>query len=166
MGKYIRGSVDETLAITTLAARTLVSSPFDESVNERTRVSAIVATYSMRGLTPAGDVGPIMVGIAHSDYTAPEIEEVIENTGSWNEGAKIEQERAKRLVRIIGVFDNPEDALKATVLNDGRPIKTKLNWILLQSQSLKLWAYNLGESAVATTVPDIDCQGHVNLWPQ
>ncbi len=166
MRKYIRGSVDETLALTTLAARTVVSAPFDESVIERTLVSSIVATYSIRGLTPAGDVGPILVGIAHSDYTAPEIEAVIENTGSWNEGDKVSQEVAGRQIRIIGVFDNPEDALKAVTLNDGKPIRTKLNWILTTGQTLKLFCYNLGESAVVTTVPDVDCQGHANLWPR
>ncbi len=107
-----------------------------------------------------------MVGIAHSDYSDAEIQAVIDQTLSWNEGDKVGQEVAKRLVRRIGQFGQPGDSLAPVVLNDGKEIKTKLNWILLQGQTLKLWAYNLGTGAVATTTPIVTAQGHANLWPR
>ncbi len=166
MGKYIRGRVDEELTMTTLAAKTLVSTIFASTVNERTLVSSIVARWSLRDFTPGSMDGPIMVGVAHSDYSDSEIEEVIENTGTWNEGDLVSQEIGARKVRIIGIFENPSDASDAVVLNDGKPIKTKLNWILLQAQSLRLWGYNLGSSAFATTAPVTQCEGHANLWPR
>ncbi len=165
MGKYIKGSVDESLLLTTLAARTLVSAPFDETVEERTLISSLVATYAMGDFTVGSDIGPIMVGIAHSDYTAAEVEEVIEATNSWTEGDLVAQEVARRKVRIIGIFSMPAAGADA-VLNEGKPIKSKLNWILNAGDTLDLWAYNLGASPVATTVPDIHCQGHANLWPR
>ncbi len=166
MGKYIKGRIDEELNLGTLAAKVLVGVLFDESVNERTLVSSIVASYSLREFTPAAADGPIMIGVAHGDYSDSEIEAVIESTGSWNEGDKVSQEISKRLVRTIGIFDTPADALAAVTLNDGKPIKTKLNWILTVGDALRLWAYNMGSSALATTAPVVSAQGHANLWPR
>ncbi len=165
MGRYIKGGIDDVLSLGTLAGKTLIGTVFDEVVRERTLVSSIVATYSISDLTLGAGIGPVLVGIAHSDYSDAEIEAVIEMTDSWDEGNKTEQELAKRLVRRIGIFEvsaSGEDA----VLNDGVPIKTKLNWILNSAQSLRLWAYNMGANPLATTVPLVSLQGHANLWPR
>ncbi len=166
MGKYLKGNIDEALSLGTLAADTLVSAPFDETVAEKTLVSSVVATWSLSDFTDALAVGPISVGLAHSDYSDAEIEAVIESTGSWNEGDLVSQEVAKRLVRKIGTFQSGLGATAEMVLNDGKPIKTKLNWTMLTGAGLRLWAYNEGESAVATTVPVVRIQGHANLWPR
>ncbi len=166
MGRYIRGGVDETLTLSTLAAKTAISDGFDEVVNERTLVSSLVATYALAAFTKSTGDGPILVGVAHGDYTTAEIEEFVEMTDSWDEGNLVEQEIAKRKIRRIGIFDNPVDEAAVSVLNDGKPIKTKLNWILLQGQTLKVWAYNMGTSALATTSPLVLLEGHVNLFPK
>ncbi len=166
MGRYIRGNVDEKLSLTTLAAATAVSEIFDQVVNERTLVSSIVASYSMLNMTPAAADGPILVGVCHSDYTDTEIGEFVTATGGWDEGNKIAQEQMSRKIRRIGTFQNPPDVTTPAVLNDGRQIKTKLNWILLQGQSLRLWAFNTGSSALDTTVPVVHANGHVNLFPK
>ncbi len=169
MGRYIRGNVDENLALGTLAAATLVGVLFDETVNERTYVSSIVATWNLSDFTEAADVGPIVVGIAHGDYSDAEIEAFIENTGSWNEGDLVQQrEVGRRLIRKVGTFgaDGPVDSATSLTLNDGKPITTKLGWILLQGQTLRYWAYNPGAAAVSTTDPNVRLSGHVNLWPR
>ncbi len=166
MGKYIRGGVNEQLNLGTLAPSTLAAAQFDETVNERMLVSSLVATYSVAEWTPAAGDGPILVGIAHGDYTAAEIEEVIEMTDSWDEGNLVEQELGKRKIRKIGVFHSPQASTEGVSLNDGRPIKTKLNWILNQGQTLQVWAYNMGGSAFATTTPTVHLEGHANLWPR
>ncbi len=166
MGKYIRGDMDEQLALSTLAAKTAVKGNFDQTVNERTLVSSVVATWALSEFTKSTGDGPILVGLAHSDYSAAEIEAVIENTASWDEGDKVAQEIGKRLVRRVGIFNTPDDEAQTVTLNDGKPIKTKLNWILLQGQTLSHWAYNLGTSALATTSPTLNTQGHANLWPR
>ena len=160
MGRYIKGRVDEELSLSTLATKTLTATTFDETVNERSLVSSIVATWSVRDAT-AGE-GPILVGVAHGDYSNAEIEEVIENLGSWDEGDKVSQERAKRLVRQIGTLTLVSgDA----VLNDGKAVKTKLNWVLNQGVTLKIWAYNLGLGSL-TTGGVVQAEGHANLWPR
>ncbi len=169
MGKYIRGNVDETLNLGTLAAVTLVGAAFDESVNERTYVSSVKAIYTLDLVTAAAGVGPLMVGVAHSDYSDAEIEEWIENAGSWNEGDLVNSlEIGKRRCRRVGVFDpSGEVTTAATIaLNEGRMITTKLGWTLLQGQSLRQWAYNMGTVAYGTTNPSFRMQGHVNLWPR
>lgn len=163
--KYLRGSVDESVLGGTLAAKTVISAIFDEVVQERTLASSIVATYAMGNWTIGSGRGPVMIGIAHSDYSDAEIEAMIESTGSWDEGDLVQQELAKRKIRRIGIFAAPDNSSEDAVLNDGNPIKTKLNWVLLQGQTLRLWIYNTGTAAFATSDPVFHCQGHINLWP-
>ena len=164
MGKYLRGGVNTSVGLGTLAAQTLIGSSFPEAVTERTLISSIVARYSMDQMTKASEVGPIFVGIAHDNYTDAEIEAWVENSDSWNVAQLVDQEVAGRKCRKVGIFEIPATAEEAAVLNDGKPIKTKLNWMLESGQTLKLWAYNLGTQALATTQPNVDCQGHANLW--
>ncbi len=163
--RYLKGSIDEELSLTTLAAKAVAAGNMDETVNERTWCSSVKATWAMQRYTRGLDDGPILCGLAHADYTAAEIEEWIENTGSWNEGDLVNQEVAKRKIRRVGVFDAPDDANSPAVLNEGRAIRTKTGWILNQGETLKIWAYNMGSSALATTVPLVIVQGHANLWP-
>ena len=166
MGRYIRGDINEVLTLTTLGAGVLTSTNFDNVVNERTLVSSVVGTYSMTAFTKSTGDGPILVGIAHSDYSSAEIQEVIDATASWDEGDLVAREVGARKVRRIGIFDNPDDEAAVSVLNDGKPIRTKLNWILLQGQTLKLWSMNLGTSPLATTAPLVRVEGHANLFPK
>ncbi len=159
-GRYLKGSVDENMALSTLGSKVLIGDTWDETVEDRARISSIVCTWALDGLTSSQ--GPILFGVAHSDYTDAEIEAVIENAGSWKEGSKVEQEIAKRLVRIIGTFVS-QDTLDVE-FNDGRVLKTKLNWILNEGDTLRMWAYNLSGTPLATTDPQLRCNGHANLW--
>ncbi len=164
MKGYIKGNVNEVLDLGTLAANTVVSTNFDESPQERALISSIVATYSLDLLTPGQ--GPIAFGVAHSDYTAAEIQAVFDSTGTWDTGDKISQEISKRLIRQIGVFvsDAGGTAVQDVKFNQGRPVKTKLNWMLNTNETLQLWAFNTSASALATTAPVIRVDGHANLW--
>ncbi len=166
--RYLRGNVNEELSMATLGARTVVGTTFDSTVNERTFVSSIVARWALRSFTAAVSDGPILCGVAHGDYSDAEIQAWIDNTGSWDEGDKLAEEVGRRKIRRVGIFPlNPADAGEgAEVLNDGKPIKIKLGWILNQGKTLKIWAYNTGTSALATSIPVLKAEGHVNLWPQ
>ncbi len=163
-GRYIKGVIDEGLALGALASAAAVLAVFDETVNERSRVSSIEATYLLED--QAIGEGGVMFGVMHSDYSVTELEEFIENTGSWNEGDLVQsREVGKRLIRQIGIFPSAPTTAGAheIVVNDGNPIKTKLNWILNQGQTLDLWAYNKSGS-VLTTGSTIRMSGHANLW--
>ncbi len=168
MSRYIRGEVDEELALGTLGAKTLIAAGFDSSVTERTFISSLKAIWSVTAVTPSTTAGPIMVGVAHSDYSAAEIEQWIENSGSWSEADQIGQEIGRRKIRKVGIFrfQGAAGITSVAVLNEGKPLTTKLGWILTTGQNIQAWAYNLGTGAFATTDPAVDIQGHVNLWPR
>jgi len=157
--RYLRGAINAVVTLGTLADQTLVSADVGDTVQERTFLSSVDTNWDLAGHT-VGE-GPIMVGIAHSDYSDAEIEEVIENAGSWDEGDLVQQEVAKRKIRIIGVFGGD---IADEPLNDGKPVKTKCNWILTQGQTISLWAFNRS-GGVLTTGASIRSIGHANLWP-
>ncbi len=161
---YLRGRVHQKIPIGTLGAATLVAQALQDSVTEKAFVTSIVATWALSNVTPSGS-GPLLVGVAHGDYTAAEIEAFIENSTSWDRGDLITQEVNRRKIKIVGVFDEPTSADDEVRLQDGRMIKTKLNWVLETGQSLDLWAYNRGSVAYATTTPSVAVDGHCNIWP-
>ncbi len=165
--RYMRGRVDEGLALLTLGSKVLLSNTWDEVVVERTLLSSIEVAWSLSDFTQMQTDGPIQCGIAHSDYTDAEIEENIENTGSWDEGNLVQREVGQRKIRIIGTFPSagPASGASQSVLNDGKPIKTKLNWILTTGDTLKMWAYNAGTGAL-TTGAVMHATGVAHLWPQ
>ncbi len=168
MTGYKRGNIDDVLDIGTLAANTLISAALGGTVSEKTLVSSAVATWSVSDWTLAAGDGPLMVGYAHSDYTDAEIEAWIETSGSWQVGSKVQDEISKRLIRHVGTLVAPpnENIGSQAILNDGKPIKTKLNWVLATGQTLRIWAYNAGDSAFGSTDPDMHVQGHANLFPR
>ncbi len=163
---YIKGRINQFLALTTLGAKTLTSDAIDDSVDELTFISSVVLTWSLQNFTIGTDDGPITVGVAHSDYTDAEIEAFVELNTNWSRGDKIAQEVGRRQVKIVGTFEQPTATQQASVLNDGRPIHTKCKWMLTTGQTIRYWAYNQGASPLATTIPVLNVTGHANLWPR
>ncbi len=162
--KFISGNIDVDLNVSTLATKAAVGD-VTQTVIDTARISSIRCTYSLSNWTPAVNAGPIAVYVAHSDYVASEVEEFIETTGGWDLGNKIAQEIRSRRIRLIGVFQTPADALAAVRLNDGKPITTKLNWVMAEGDGLKFLAYNTGAANVSgTTNPNLNVFGKANIW--
>jgi len=105
------------------------------------RLMSIDLAYSLADLGATSDDGQEF-GVAHSDYTAAEIEECLEAQTSIDIGNKVEMERANRLVRSIGVFSGQPGTGAGRDFNDGRPMKTKLNWRMGIGDKLRLWIRN------------------------
>lgn len=169
MGRYIKGNIDVDIALGTLAAKTLATQAPADVVEEKAFVSSIRATWSMGNFTPGVNRGPIMVGYAHSDYSAAEIEAWVERSTSWAEGDKVSQEISNRFIRRVGVLPAPVEVsagIGTSVLNDGKAITTKLGWLLTTGQTIDLWVYNLGSAALADTDPNVHVEGHANIWPR
>ncbi len=166
MGKYVKGNVDEAIALGTLAGKDALKQDFGEVMVDPGLISSILATWAMEGFTPAAGDGPVRVGVAHSDYSAAEIEEWIENAQSWDLGDKIGQEVGKRLIREIGVFRSPNPVGNVggpQTLNEGRPIKTKLNWRMTTGDTIAVWAYNSGGGNLGTGAI-VHASGHANIF--
>ncbi len=165
MGRYLRGNIDINLSVSTLAGATGLLAA-TQVTDEKTLVSSVKCIYSLADVTPIVNNGPLQVGVAHSDYSLTEIEAWIEQTSSWTQGDKVAREISSRFIRSIGTWDVGEAASQAVVLNDGKPITTKLNWVLTTGQGLNFWVYNEGSAAYATTNPNAHIVGHANLWPR
>ncbi len=163
--KYLKGQLDTTQLLGTLAAETLISKAVTDSVTEKAWVSSIKAIWTMTNFTPAATSGPITFGVAHSDYTSAEIEEWLESSGSWDAGDLRSQEIARRKIRQVGTFEAPSAATDTARFNDGRAITTKCGWMLQTGQTLRFWWYNEGSGAVGTTDPTCHVNGHANIWP-
>ncbi len=164
--KYINGAIDLNSALSTLGPKAIASKDVSRTVVDTARISSVRCTHTLSGFTPIENAGPVVVGVAHSDYTGTEIEAYLESASSWDFGDKIAKEIRSRLIRIIGVFDTPQDAAKSAQLNEGRPITTKLNWLLAEGDTLQFWAYNSGPAAFATTDPNYHVTGKANIWMQ
>ncbi len=163
---YLAGRLDETLALSTLGAKVAIGANSTGVLEEKAWLTSVKAVWSLTEFTKATDDGPIYVGVAHSSYSDVEIEAWIENeTGSWAAGSMVAQEVAKRKIRQVGVFRSRDTASDIAVLNEGRPIRTKCGWQLQTGDGVKIWAYNAGASALATTSPNLIVLGKANLWP-
>lgn len=158
--RLLKGAVDKELTLAALAANDVIAGLFTDTVTEQAFALSTELTWSKRDGT-VGE-GPIIVGLAHSDYTAAEIEEYLENTGSWEIGDMVQQEIARRKIRIVGTF--PQEAVDE-VLNDGKPIKTTLKFVLSSGQTVQVFAFNKSGGAL-TTGTIINCEGHCWLRPQ
>ncbi len=134
----------------------VVKGNLDSTVVDGTFLISADLVWGLRGITPGE--GPIVVGLAHSDYSAAEIEEALEAITSWDEGDKVAQERRRRKVRTVGMFSG-ETATQ--VLNDGKPIKTKLGFAIAEGDTLAVWGWNKS-GATLTTGQIITAQGGVN----
>ncbi len=165
--RYLKGKFDHLLNLGTLAAKTLIGSAVAGSLTEKAWLSSVKATWSLSDFTNAIGDGPILVGIAHSDYTDSQIEAWIENSASWDQSNKVQQEIARRKIRQVGSFlSSVADSSGIAVLNNGKAITTKCGWELTTGQKITVWAYNQGDSALGTTDPDLNVYGHANLWPR
>ncbi len=163
-GGYIKGNIDLNFNLGSLAAADVITQAVQDSVSERSRITSVDAVYGLSNFTPTADSGPLIIGVAHSDYTDAEIEEWIELATGWDVGDLQSREISSRLIRRIGQFDSPADATAFVALNDGKAIKTRLNWPLNSGQTLDFWVYNTGTAALATTTPDVSIAGHANLF--
>ncbi len=163
-GTYIKGNIDLEADLGSLAAATAIAVPTQDQVSERARCTSIDCTYALSDFTPTAGVGPVIVGVAHGDYSQAEIEEWIELATGWDVSDLVSREISSRLIRRIGVFEDPDSAAGVAVLNDGKPIKTRLNWPLNSGQGLDFWVYNSGSAAFVTTTPDLSVKGHANLF--
>ncbi len=145
----------EQLSLGALATETSAKQNFDSTVDDNTFLLSVEAVYSLEAHT--GGEGPIVVGIAHGDYTAAEITEWFAATGSWDRSDKIAQERQRRKIRQVGQF---EGGSVNEVLNEGRAIKTTLKFAVEDGQTLALWSISLHGSTL-TTGTIVHCTGKV-----
>ncbi len=129
--------VTSTVTVGNVLAQIAVTGALLGTADGAYRLISCKNTWSMTNNT-AGD-GSLVVGYAHGDYTVTEIKEFIESASSINIGNKIANEQSNRLIRIVGTFPG---LLTEEVLNDGKPIHTKLNWAIPIGTGVNAFVYN------------------------
>ncbi len=107
------------------------------------RIVSVNSTWQISALT--ADEGPLTVGYAHPDYSVTEIKECLGSQAAIDLGDKVAQERANRLIRIVGTIDSEDERL-----NDGLPVKTRLNWLLPAGQTPNVFVWNEQTGALTT----------------
>lgn len=163
--RYLKGNIGLDISLGALDPDTGIIGPTN-TVVETARCSSVKAIYSLSGGSAGPNEGPILVLVTHSDYSLAEIDAWIEQTDSWQEGNKVAKEVSSRWIRKIGILEYPVIDGEAIALNDGKPITTKLNWNLITGQGLNFVGYNLGSATLTTPDPNLNIQGHANLWPR
>ena len=158
-GRIIKGRFQTEVALGALADNAMVTVNPSETVDEKMFALSLEATWVLRDHVAAES--PITVGFAHSDYSAAEIEEYIENTGSWSQGDLVGQEIGRRKIRVVGSFGGEGTESE---LNEGRPVKTPMKWVLTTGDTIECFAYN-ESGAQLTTGTVMVCQGHIWLKP-
>ncbi len=159
-----RVSVVASVAAGALAAGAVTSGALTSVGSDTYRVTSIKNTYAWSDNQAVIDDN-MTFGIAHSDYTSAEIEEAVESSGAIDLGDKIQQERANRLVRLIGTISGANPVAQAGIqFNDGRPVKTKLNWDISIGKTLVLWMRN-SSGVVWTTGSFLTATGEMWVTP-
>ncbi len=137
-------NVSESLALLTLADNAVLGSDSDPFGREFFAISADLY-WNISGMT-AGQ-GPVVVGCAHNDYTDVEVAENLNTTGMEDPGDLPAKEQGRRLVRRAGQF-----SVVSTdeVLNDGKPVRTRLGFVITDGFSLAFWAQNKSDAPLTT----------------
>ncbi len=155
MSQYQRIRTTGAVFLSTLATNTGVVLQPGATLAQEIRLTSAVIQFAVAGVTDGE--GPILVGVAHPDYTLAEIEEAIEST-LVNASDMVGREKANRRVREVGILSGNGQ------LNDGKPLKVKLNWFVADgSIPLTYWAYNLSAGTL-TTGGIFTVAGHLNCF--
>lgn len=133
-----------TLTLGTLGAATVFTNALFPAFGEDFFAISADIGWSMRGHTAAE--GPLYVGLAHGDYTEPEILENLQ-AELTDPDDKVAQEHSRRQVRRVGVFEGLETH---ETLNDGRPIRTQIKISIGDGFSLNGYAFNESGAALTT----------------
>ncbi len=152
------------MSLTTLAASAATKfALLGTTSKDKIRISSVKLAFTWddaTGDTEGNADGPLLVGIAHGDYSSTEIEEFIEAVTSINFADKIAAERSRRLIRVIGLIAPQRPTIPAS----GIPMRVKLNWVFGEAQTPFFWAYNTSPGVALTTGSQLECVGHANVW--
>ncbi len=157
-GRWLRPRLAQEIVLGALATDTLISEGGGgTAVANRVRVTSIDVMVGIHNHT-AGE-GPLVIGVAHSDYTDVELLEWYLALAAWSEEDKVAREQSRRLSRVLGMLSGGSASER---LWDGRQRKFRLNWSLGEGQAIKFWCFN-SDSNVLNTGSVVDVDGHANV---
>ncbi len=144
-----KARIASNVTIGALAAFDVVKGAITPATTSDYRLVSVNLAYQIVDLGAAIDDGQEF-GLAHSDYSATEIEECLEAAASFDVGDKLNQEKANRLVRSIGFMTGDPTADSSLYYKEGQKVKTRLNWKMALGDTLDVWIRN-GSDTIYTT---------------
>ncbi len=136
-----------------IPAKSLIAALISETADNKFIATSLEATYQLTVEQAAepNSIAAVSFGVAKSDYSAAEVETWVENSSGFKRENLISQEISKRMIKQIGMF-SPRAVTAAqqvvATINEGMPIKTRLNWRILANTTLLFWVYNGGPTAI------------------
>ncbi len=172
-GRYRRGQRRRTprrirvaagVSTTALATLDVVTGPIVAVATETYRLLSVKLSYTWEDIAAVIDDG-MEFGLAHSDYSATEVEECLESQSSIDRGNKTEAERSGRWVRSLGRISNYGNVAEggSAPFNGGRPLKTRLNWQMTTGDTLNLWIRN-GSGTIWTVGGSVQAIGDMYIY--
>ncbi len=155
-----RVRVSGSTAVTALAAFDVITGEFVPVSDTPYRCMSIDITWQLTNLGATSDDG-FEFGVAHSDYSAAEVEQALEAVQSVDTGNKQALEQADRLVRTIGTFQGAAGSGAGLSFNNGNPKKVKLNWYIGNGEGINTWVRN-GSPTDYTIGANVSRLG--NMW--
>ena len=155
-----RVRISTTLAIGALASADVITGALTAATTDPLRIISANLSYSITDIPALIDDG-YEFGLCHSDYTDAEVEECIEAQQTIDLGNKVAQEQGNRLVRSVGRMTGTLNIDGGSEFNDGKPMKTRLNWRMSSGDSLKIYIRNSSDT-IWTTGAQIAVLG--DLW--
>ncbi len=154
--------IQSEFAIGALAADDVIAAAITANVADKLRLISINLAWTIADIAAVAD-DTFQFGVAHGDYTAAEIEECLEAQAALDLGDKVAQEQSDRLVRTIGVISSAggTNVGGSVQFNEGRPMKTRLNWLMSEADNLSGWVRN-GSANVYSSGSLLTCIGE--LW--
>ncbi len=147
--------------MTALTTGDVVSTNITNAATDPYRLVSVHLAYAWSDIGQAID-DSLEFGLCHSDYSAAEVEECLEAGEAIDIGDKIAQEKVNRLVRVIGVIANASGVTgSGAQFNDGKPVRTKLNWKMATGDRLNVFVRN-GSQVTYLTGSVLNAFG--NLW--
>ncbi len=153
-GGFVAIPIAGSVALGTLGDNAVITVGSSGSYGEDLFIISVDLSASIRGLT-AGEGDPMTLTISHSDYSDAEVQEALDVT-LVDPDDKIEQERARRLVRKVGVFqqegqmDDTFTALRALGRNGNPVMRQKCRFSIGDGFTLDIGVWNRSGGALQT----------------
>ncbi len=132
-------------------------------MSEDFRIIKTEVYANITGLT-TGEAEGLYLGLANGDLSAAEIEESLEAQGPLFPRDRIPEEKAERLTKMIGRFD--DKALIAVLLgpDGGSPVSKTIRWTFGKSQAGWKWfVHNIGTPLTTGATVRITAT-HFGVW--
>ncbi len=148
-GKGVIITHADIITLSTLATNTALKQANPLNLDEDFRLIKMELSAVLTGLTATE--GPIHLYLVNDELTVAEIAEAITNAGPQDRNDRLQQERAERFVKLLGVFDGLS-ANEPLLGRDGQSgfIADTIRWTFSDPEGWAIVAFNQSGGTLTT----------------